>query len=128
MSYDIRWCVETKFPNVWGESFAAVHTPHFDSPTYNYGPMFRACMDWDYRQIGGDLRAVYYPIMEVLPKLKRGLAQLTEHPEKYRKYEPENGWGSLVGAKKCLSSWIDELEDQFGVAYTWPIDRLWWRW
>lgn len=50
MSYDIRWCVETVMPDVEGDCHAVVHTPRFDSPTYNYSKMFRACMDWDYKQ------------------------------------------------------------------------------
>ena len=36
MSYDIRFCVQTVQPNKDGECFAVVHTPEYDSPTYNY--------------------------------------------------------------------------------------------
>lgn len=125
MSYDIRWCVETVKENNDGERFVVVHTPEYDSPTYNYRKMFVACMDWDYDQ------SKYYPMLTVLPKLRHGLAQLIEHPERYRQYEPENGWGSLNGAVKCLTSWIDELtnEDNWEcVCHEWTLDALWWRW
>ena len=125
MSYDIRWCVETVMPNNDGERFCVVRIPEYDSPTYNYRKMFVACMDWDYKQ------GEYYPMAEVLPKLRHGLAQLVKHPEKYRQYEPENGWGTLNGAIKCIESWIDELtnEDNWdSVCHHWPLNALWWRW
>lgn len=125
MSYDIRWCVETVRANKHGDKFVVVHTPEFDSPTYNYRKMFVACMDWDYDQ------GVSYPMLTVLPKLRHGLAQLIEHPERYRQYEPENGWGTLGGAVKCLTNWIDELTNEENwncVQQEWPLDALWWRW
>ena len=125
MSYDIRWCVETVCTNNDGKKFVVVHTPEYDSPTYNYRKMFVACMGWDYKQ------GEYYPMAEVLPKLRHGLAQLVKHPEKYRQYEPKNGWGTLNGASKCIESWIDELtnEDNWdSVCHYWPLDALWWRW
>lgn len=134
MSYDIRFCVQTVQPNKDGECFAVVHTPEYDSPTYNYSKMFRACMDWDYAQTedcdDGYRHACYYPMPEVMPRLERGLKELTEHPEKYKKYEPKNGWGTLDGAIKCIRSWIRELteDDWDGPTYLWPIETLWWRW
>lgn len=124
MSYDIRFCVQTVMPNKDGDCFAEVHRPEYDSPTYNYRPMFVACMDWDYKQ------GEYYPMTEVLPKLRRGLRELEEHPGKYRQYEPENGWGTLGGAIDCFRSWIHELTEDnwYGPTYLWPIETLWWRW
>lgn len=135
MSYDIRWCVETVMPNVEGDCHAVVHIPELDSPTYNYSKMFRACMGWNYKQgeMGedGNYRCAYYPMAEVVPKLEHGLRELREHPEKYRQYEPENGWGTLPGAIKCIESWLHELdgEDNWdAVTNDWPIEALWWRW
>lgn len=133
MSYDIRWCVETVSENADGERFCVVHIPEYDSPTYNYRGMFCACMDWDYNQseLGddGEYHTCYYPMAEVIPRLERGLRELQEHPERYRQYEPENGWGTLPGAIKCIRSWLDELlVDDWGVTSMWPIEALWWRW
>ena len=135
MSYDIRWCVETLKENCYGDHFAVVHIPEYDSPTYNYHKMFVTCMDWDYKQgetdDDGNWHPVYYPMTDVLPKLRHGLAQLIEHPERYRQYEPENGWGTLSGAIRCINSWISELTDEDDwdcVCHEWPLDALWWRW
>lgn len=135
MSYDIRWCVETVMPDNDGEHFCVVRTPEYDSPTYNYRKMFVACMDWDYSQIeqdaDGNWHPCYYPMEEVVPKLERGLRELREHPERYRQYEPENGWGTLPGAIKCIESWLYELDGNNNwdaVTNKWPIEALWWRW
>lgn len=135
MSYDIRWCVETVMPDVEGDCHAVVYIPEYDSPTYNYSKMFRACMGWNYKQgemdEDGNYHPAYYPMAEVVPKLRRGLQELREHPERYRQYEPKNGWGTLPGAIKCIESWLDELdgEDNWdAVTNDWPIEALWWRW
>ena len=135
MSYDIRWCVETVMPNNDGERFCVVRIPEYDSPTYNYYKMFAACMGWDYDQSeqdeDGNWHACYYPMTDVVPKLERGLKELQEHPEKYRKYEPKNGWGTLNGAIKCIESWLNELDCEdnwYAITNEWPIESLWWRW
>lgn len=122
MSYDIRFCVETVHEDKWGDRYVVVGTPEYDSPTYNLRKMFVACMDWDYSQ------GEYYPMVDVLPKLRHGLVELTEHPERYERYNPENGWGDLRGARACLENWVSEIEDPYGITYTWPIEHLWWRW
>ena len=122
MSYDVRFGVETKMPNRWGESFAVVHEPEYDSPTYNYSDMFRACMDWDYEQ------GMWYPVADVIPHIERGIHELSLNRDKYRKYEPSNGWGTIDGALKCLRNWLDEFCDEYGITETWPIETLWFRW
>jgi hypothetical protein len=142
MSYDIRFCVRTTEPNLDGDRFVIVHTPEYYSPTYNYSKMFRACMGWDYetywRDDDGIARRKYYHMPDVLPKLRRGLAELENRPEFYRQFEPENKWGTVEGAIKCIRSWILELtppdewgEDEYvcdSVLRDWPLEALWWRW
>ena len=122
MSYDVRFGVETKMPNRWGEHFAIVEVPSMDSPTYNYSKLFRACMDWDYEQ------DVWYPMSEVVPRIERGIHELSFNREQYFDLEPENGWGTLEGALNCLRDWYDNLTDRWGVTHTWPIESLWFRW
>lgn len=134
MSYDVRWCVETVVANNEGEHYAVVHTPEYDSPTYNLSRMFRECMGWDFKQseVGEDgvRRSCYYPMPEVLPKLRRGLRELNERPDYYRRLEPENKWGTVESAVTCIKSWLDELDPESwdGPLYYWPLDALWWRW
>ena len=136
MSYDVRFGVQTVCENNDGERFVIVHRPELDSPTYNLRDMFVACMDWDYEQ------GKWYPMTEVLPKIERGIRELAEHPERYERYNPPNGWGSLKGALECLRNWRAEVvadddpvlgdgKEHFEfelVTYMWPIDALWFRW
>ena len=48
---------------------------------------------------------------DVIPHIEKGLHELTEHPEKYKKYEAENGWGTVESTKRffecILKSWHD---------------------
>jgi hypothetical protein len=43
---------------------------------------------------------------EALPILKKGLTELLENPEKYKAFNPENGWGTYDGLVKCINSYI----------------------
>lgn len=136
MSYDVRFGVQTVCENNDGERFVKVHRPELDSPTYNLRKMFVACMDWDYEQ------GKWYPMTEVLPKIERGIRELVEHPEKYERYNPSNGWGNLNDALNCLRNWRSEVvaDDDpvlcdgkehlsFELAtYMWPLEALWFRW
>ena len=123
MSYDIRLCVRTTEKNNDGENLAVVYVPEFDHPTYNLRPIFTKSMEWDYKQ------GEPYPMPYVMERLKRGLKELTEHPDEYKALEPENKWGTVESAAKCIASWIDEIEDNFsGPTYMWPIEALIWRW
>ena len=65
---------------------------------------------------------------DVVPKIADGLAELIKYPEKYKKYEAENGWGTIEGCKRffitiindwnnfCEDSWTKDLENE---AYFW---------
>ena len=34
-------------------------------------------------------------VKDVMPSIKRGIGELTAHPERYKPLEPKNGWGSV---------------------------------
>ena len=71
-----------------------------------------------------------------------GIRERAEHPGRYEKYNPPNGWGNLKDALNCLRNWRSEVvaDDDpvlgdgkerlsFELAtYMWPIDALWFRW
>lgn len=48
---------------------------------------------------------------DIIPKIEKGLHELIEHPEKYKKYEAKNGWGTVEGTKQffecILKAWRD---------------------
>lgn len=99
MSYDIRFGV--KVVGAPDDCYAVIGHPEYDSPTYNLREIFTKSMAWDYHQ------GEWYPITEVLPKVQHGITELTMRPGVYRLLEPDNGWGDIDGALKCLRSIMD---------------------
>lgn len=126
MSYDIRFGV--KVADVTPECFAVIGAPEHDSPTYNLRDIFVKAMDWDYHQ------GEWYPVTEVLPKVQRGITELTLHPAKYKALEPDNGWGRVEGAVSCLQSIMDYFKpDGWGGLHgSWnadvPIEAIYMSW
>lgn len=65
---------------------------------------------------------------DIIPHIVTGLNELYNHPNKYKQYEAENGWGTLAGCKNffrqiindweafCNDSWTEDLQD---VTYFW---------
>ena len=103
MSYDIRFGV--KVAGAPDDCFAVIGQPEYDSPTYNLRDVFVKSMGWNYHQ------GEWYSITDVLPKIQRGIDELTQHPEKYKPLEPDNGWGTVGSANQCLRSVVDYFSD-----------------
>lgn len=115
MSYDMRVCVKVEGCG----KYAVVGVPEHDDPTYNLREMFVACMDWNYRQ------GEYYAADFALARLRRGISELSEHPERYEIFNPANGWGDVKGALLSLRSARDCI---CGCAMEYPIECLFFRW
>lgn len=53
---------------------------------------------------------------DVIPHIEKGLSELMNHPEKYRPYEAENGWGTVRGTicfyERILDAWHNLLRVQ----------------
>jgi hypothetical protein len=47
----------------------------------------------------------YINASDILSLLHEGLIELTSFPEKYKKYNPENGWGSYDNLVEFVSSY-----------------------
>lgn len=127
MSYDIEISVKVE----GCDRYAAIAEPEFSGPTYNLAKMFRACMDWDFKQ------GEYYPAAFALDKLCVGIAELSLHEDKYKQYDPPNGWGStrgalraLMSASECIRCCAEEYEDyDFEIACEkYPIGCLYFSW
>lgn len=64
---------------------------------------------------------------DVIPHIERGLAELRNHPEKYKPYEAENGWGTVESTagffENILKAWEDfrkwEDEDLVNITTFW---------
>lgn len=119
MSYDINFKVkveglEDHYVEV-GECEANI--------TYNLGIMIRKAtgLEWKNEANNGLCK-------DIMPKIYNGLAELINHPNKYKQYEAENGWGTVEGCKNffiqltndwnafCEDSWTKDLQD---VTYFW---------
>lgn len=122
MSYDIRFGVKVDGMNGY---IATIDEPEYSSPTYNLRNMFIACMDWDYTQ------GEWYNCAEVIPKFERGVHELRFNPSKYKKYNAENGWGTVSSAVEALESVVKKAQEITSGEWTWneiPLEHLWIRW
>jgi len=117
MSYDIRFCVKVDGTDI----FAVIGEPEYADPTYNLANMFRACTGWDYVQ--GEC----YQCSEVMPMIDRGIRELRVNREKYTKYLPENGWGTIGSAIQALESMRDGIYETVENQEI-PIEHLYVRW
>lgn len=47
---------------------------------------------------------------QLIEPLRKGLSQLQENPEKYKKYNPENGWGDYYGLVEFVRLYLEACE------------------
>ena len=121
MSYDLRIGVKVEGTDI----IAVVEEPERHSPTYNLGQMFRACMSWDFKQ------GQWYRCAEVLPKIERGIKELSLNRKAYEQYSPMNGWGTIGSAKEDLESLRDCIYGIVSGDIGWqaiPLEHLWVSW
>lgn len=93
MSYDLYFYVRTEY-----HEFYPIGEPELSSPTYNLGKIFRQSTGWDFNQ------SEIYRVSEIKDCIEKGITELTNNPEKYRHFEPENKWGTVEGALRVLQS------------------------
>ena len=95
MSYDVSFKVKTKEADRYRE----LEDPELDTwinYTSNTAKIIeKVCgsfpSKWDDKKAS-----------ELIPILEKGISELTEHPEKYKIYEPRNGWGNIPGTRNFL--------------------------
>ena len=120
MSYDLRLGVKVEGLDV----IAVIDMPEKHSPTYNLAKVFRQSTGWNFEQ------GTWYRVSDVLPYIKQGISELIVNHAKYKKLEPDNGWGTISSARETLISLLDCIEHQYS-DYTWqniPPEHLWVCW
>lgn len=120
MSYDLRLGVKVEGTDI----IAVIDEPEFSSPTYNLGKMFRACMNWDFKQ------GEWYRVKDVLPNIERGLKELRFNGKAYEKFNDPGGWGTVSSAIEALDSLIQCISENTS-GDKWqeiPIEHLWVTW
>lgn len=115
MSYDLEIAVKVE----GCDYYARIDEPGYANPTYNISKIFRLSMDWDFKL------GEYYRCSEVMPKIEQGISRLRDNWEEYKQYEPDNGWGSVGGARECLESLRKCIYEN---AEYIPIECLYMRW
>lgn len=48
--------------------------------------------------------------VDVIPKIADGLAELNKNPEKYKKHEAKNGWGTVAGTRRFFEQILKDWE------------------
>lgn len=107
MSYDISYRVRCyDNPDLWVD----VGTDIEANTTWNLREMITTStgLEWKNEEDNGLVK-------DVIPFIIHGLEELERYPEKYKKYESPNGWGTLQGCKnffaRCISEWTAFCED-----------------
>lgn len=124
MSYDIRLGVKVEGGN---NLFAVIDEPsEYKNPTYNLGKMFRECTGRNFEQ------GRWYKVSDVLPLIEKGVRKLKFSPQKYRRFEPENGWGTVESALQGLEAMLECIRNNTETScMTWnaiPIELMYVAW
>ena len=48
--------------------------------------------------------------VDIIPKIRHGLQELTMHPEKYKQYESPNGWGTINGCEEFFTTILTDWD------------------
>lgn len=89
--------------------------------TWNVGKIIRLStgLEWKNEENNG-------LCVDVITKIKSGLYELLENPKKYKKYEAQNGWGTVEGTinffDQILREWYEfqlYYEELVNVATFW---------
>lgn len=99
MSYDISFKVKVYGTDEWVDVGGDANI------TWNLRDMITEStgLEWENEADNG-------MCVDVIPKIQRGLSELWAHPTKYKKYEAENGWGTIDGCVMFFKQIIDEWE------------------
>lgn len=118
MSYD--WSIEAQAkditcPHCGGATGRAQggEIAHW-SPTYNYGPMFRAATETEHGIYDFDGKTV----AEVLPLVEQMYARMAADPAKFRALDPPNRWGTY---DEWMPVFVDKILPAFRSA---PADAI----
>lgn len=103
MSYDIS--VRVKVENV--DYFLRVPLDKEPNITWNVRELILQSSDWDIANEASNGLAV-----DLYPKILKGIENLTLRPQRYKKYESPNGWGTVGGTLSFYHS-VKDMIDEF---------------
>ena len=100
MSYDISFRVKVEGKPVYVD---VIDGPNI---TWNVKELILHSSGWDIKNCDNN-----GPIFDWIKKIRFGFHELHKHPEKYRKYEASNGWGTVEDTLKFYNECMDMFED-----------------
>lgn len=106
LSYNISFRVKVEGVNKW------ISVGSCDAnTTWNVGTMIRKCtsLAWENEKNNGLVK-------DIIPYINKGLYELTNFPEKYKKYEAKNGWGTIKSTIRFFKTILDDW-DKFKTDY-----------
>lgn len=110
MSYDISFKVKAEGTNRWvvvGDCEANI--------TWNVREIIEIStgLEWRNEENNGLCK-------DIIPCIEKALEGLCKHPHKYKKYEPENGWGDIESTirffRDILAAWKRLIADDEEIA------------
>lgn len=100
MSYDISFKVKVEGKDIYvpiGDCTANI--------TWNLRDMIVASTGLEWKNEANNGLA-----KDIIPQIARGLSELICNPDKYKKYESKNGWGTIKGCKYFFNTIIEDWE------------------
>lgn len=101
MSYDFRFKVKAEGVDFWVEPMECDA-----NITWNVREMIKKSTGLPWLNEANNGLCV-----DVIPHIENGVKELTEHPDKYKKYEAKNGWGTVESTlgffQRILRGWED---------------------
>lgn len=101
MSYDISFKVRVENTDIF------VDTKDCDANiTWNVREMIEKSTGLEWKNETNNVL-----VKDVIKSIRKGYEELSVNPEKYKKYEAKNGWGTVEGTKRFFKGIIDDWEN-----------------
>lgn len=118
MSYDVTLRVKVE-----GIDKYIVVADNCCNITWNVRELIKQSSGWDIKN-----EASNGPVKEWEEKIYKGVQELKFHPEKYKKYEAPNGWGTVQGTlgfyQRCLEM-VKNFEEDWYTRDLMPVAIVW---
>lgn len=115
MSYDVSFKVKVENSPIY------ITVSDSENITWNVRELIYQSSGWKIKNEDSNGK-----ILTWIEKIEKGIKELTFYPEKYKKYESPNGWGTIAGTlrfyKRCLEIFNDFVlwhKDLIDIAVVW---------
>ena len=122
MSYDVTFRVKVQDKDTRVDIY---FYPDCLNITWNVGVMIRKSTGLKWESECGHMEGY---AKDIIPHITEGLSKLLTEPEKYKRYESPNGWGTINGCvrffQEILSAWqyiVDTYPELIDVIEFWII-------